>query len=190
MVTSPEHLRRVSTRCSRSIGAANSRSGKGRQHLPTMGTLLWIDAPGCQEGRDRARPIEGRPPRSLRSATDRRIVPSSRSPILERRRLRVSGGRSWNNNLIDISARPAALEAIPGLHRHKVRTIKALPVTALIQIITGTGIRWIEELWPRSRDDGVLRTLDCASPARPRDAEPITGPLSSSDDRVGPRTGS
>jgi hypothetical protein len=49
-----------------------------------MGTLLWIDAPGCQEGRDRARPIEGRPPWSLRSATDRRIVPSSRSPNLER----------------------------------------------------------------------------------------------------------
>jgi len=34
----------------------------------------------------------GWPPWSLRSATDRRIVPSSRSPNLERRRLRVSGG--------------------------------------------------------------------------------------------------
>src|SRR5689334_4224651 len=68
-----------------------------------MGTLLWIDAPGYQEGRDRARPIEGRPPWSLRSATDRRIVPSSRSPNLERRRLRVSGARSWDNNLIGTS---------------------------------------------------------------------------------------
>ena len=31
---------RLSTRCSRSIGAANSRSRKVRQHLPTMGTLF------------------------------------------------------------------------------------------------------------------------------------------------------
>ena len=35
-------------------------------------------------------------------------------PIQKGRRLRVSGGRSWNNDLIDTSARPAALEAIPG----------------------------------------------------------------------------
>ena len=36
-----------------------------------------------------------------------------------------------------------------GLHRYKVSKIKAFPVTAFIQIITGTGIRGIEELWPR-----------------------------------------
>jgi SAM-dependent methyltransferase len=39
------------------------------------------------------------------------------------------------------------------------------------------------------RDNGVFRTLDCASSARTRDAEPATGPLSSSDDRVGLRAG-
>src|ERR1700732_1871854 len=40
------------------------------------------------------------------------------------------------------------------------------------------------------RDNGVLRTLDCAASARPRYAEPGTRPLSSTDDRDGARAGS
>ena len=75
--------------------------------------------------------------------TYRSIFPESQSERAAAPRFR---GRSWSNNLIDTSARPAALEAISGLHRHKVCTIKAFPVTALLQIIRGTGIRGTEKL--------------------------------------------
>jgi SAM-dependent methyltransferase len=74
---------------------------------------------------------------------------------LERRRLRVSGARSWNNNLIGTSA-PS--HGAGGHSGHKVNKIKALPVTALIPVITGTGSDGTEELWRVGRDDRVLRT--------------------------------
>jgi hypothetical protein len=51
--------------------------GRGRQHLPTMGTLCRIDArgsPATEIGVDRQAPTE--PP----IGDDRRIVPSPRSP--------------------------------------------------------------------------------------------------------------
>ena len=58
-----------------------------------MGTFYGLTPPGRQET-DIGQADQQEPPWSLRSATDLRIVPSSRSPNLERRRLRVSGARS------------------------------------------------------------------------------------------------
>jgi hypothetical protein len=56
------------------------KMGRTGENLPRMGTLLRIDVLGVVRGRNQ-RPIDGRAPWSPRSATDRWIVPSSRSPI-------------------------------------------------------------------------------------------------------------
>jgi hypothetical protein len=116
-----------------------------------MGTLLWIEAlvrGGTEIGETDRRGGPMEPPIGYGS-THRSIFPESQ--FRKDGGSVFQGGRSWNNNLIDTSAR-TALEAIPGYTVTRFGTIKAFPVTALIQVITGTGIGGTEELWPgRSR---------------------------------------
>src|SRR5689334_2278376 len=75
------NLRRLSARCSRSNrGRRFPWNGKGSRTTPEYGYPLAHDAPGCQEGRDRARPIDGvapmEPPIGYGS-THRSIFPES-----------------------------------------------------------------------------------------------------------------
>jgi hypothetical protein len=83
---------RFSTRCTLTLGR-KILEWEESKHLPTMGTLLRIE-PVVRHATVIGQADRREAPRSLQSATDRRIVPSSRSPNLERSPIHLSEGRS------------------------------------------------------------------------------------------------
>jgi hypothetical protein len=132
-------------------GAANSWNGKSRNHLPTMGTLCGL-TPGSSENRDRGGPIGGEPHGASDPLRNDVSFHPPGVPIRTASGSAFQGAGSRRINLIDTSARRLAARGARGhsvLNRHKVRMTKAFPMTALIPVITGTGIGGTEELWPR-----------------------------------------